>query len=55
VGYFYVFLSQRWVQLFLIAIPATVIFVYLLVALWRLAGDAVVEERSKQAIQGADA
>jgi signal peptidase len=55
VGYFYIFLSQRWVQLFLIAIPATVIFGYLLVALWRLAGDSVVEERHKQRASGAAA
>jgi signal peptidase I len=55
VGYFYIFLSQRWVQLFLIAIPASVIFVYLLVALWRLAGDAVVEERQEHGAGGTPA
>jgi signal peptidase len=52
VGWIYIFLSQRWVQLLLIAVPASVLFVYLLIALWRLAGDAVVEERKKRARGG---
>jgi signal peptidase len=52
VGYFYIFLSQRWVQLFLIAIPALLLGAYLIVKLWRLAGDAVLEEEHA-AIAGA--
>jgi signal peptidase len=46
VGYVYMFLSNRWVQLLLIGLPALAIMVLLGIALWRLSGDAVLEERA---------
>ena len=50
-GYVYIALSNRWVQLLFIGLPAAVIFVMLCIALWREAGDAVAsEERAKGAV-----
>jgi signal peptidase len=46
VGYVYMFLSNRWVQLLLIGLPALAIVVLLGLSLWRLSGDAVLEERA---------
>jgi signal peptidase I len=49
-GYVYIALSNRWVQLLVIGLPAAVIFVLICIALWREAGDAVArEERQKRA------
>jgi signal peptidase len=45
VGYVYIWLSKRWVQLLVIGLPALVIMVIIGRALWREAGYAVVEER----------
>ena len=48
-GYVYIALSNRWVQLLVIGLPAAVIFVLLCISLWRAAGDAVArEERAKR-------
>lgn len=47
VGYVYIALSNGWVQLLLIGLPALAIAVYLGVALWRTAGAAVIEERER--------
>lgn len=47
VGYFYMALQLRWVQLLLIAIPAFALIVFILVTLWRVSGDAVREERER--------
>ena len=47
VGYIYLALDHRWVQLLVVAVPALVIVIVLLASLWRLAGEAVVEERSR--------
>jgi signal peptidase I len=49
VGYVYMALDHRWVQLLVVGVPALVIVVVLLVSLWRLAGDAVREERAEAA------
>ena len=48
VGYVYIFLSNRWVQLLLIGLPALGIAVFLVVALWRISGQAVREERERE-------
>jgi signal peptidase I len=48
VGYVYIALSNRWVQLLFIGVPAMVLFVLIVIALWREAGEAVTrEERAK--------
>jgi signal peptidase len=46
IGYVYIALGQRWVQLLVVGIPALLIIVVLGVSLWRLAGEAVRDERS---------
>lgn len=46
VGYIYWALSNRWVQLLFIAVPAVLVGVGLLVGLWRAAADGVREERA---------
>jgi signal peptidase len=46
IGYVYMALNQRWVQLLVVGLPALVIVVVLLVSLWRLAGESVREERA---------
>jgi len=48
VGYFYMALQVRWVQLLLIALPAFALVVYIVVTLWRVSGDAVREERATE-------
>jgi signal peptidase I len=49
VGYVYVALSNRWVQLLVIGLPAMLLFALILIALWREAGEAVTrEERSER-------
>lgn len=50
-GYVYGFLSNRWVQLLVIGLPALLIAVALARALWREAGQSVVRERTKAAVQ----
>jgi signal peptidase len=45
VGYVYIWLSKRWVQLLVIGLPALVIMIIVGRALWREAGYAVLEER----------
>ena len=47
VGYVYLFLSNRWVQLFVIGLPALAIAVLIGMALWRAAGEGVREERER--------
>ena len=53
-GYIYIALSNRWVQLLVIGLPALVIMGLICVALWREAGEAVLrEEAEAQAGAGA--
>jgi len=47
IGYIYMALDHRWVQLLVVAVPALVIVIVLLASLWRLAGEAVQEEREQ--------
>ena len=47
VGYFYMALQVRWVQLFLIVIPAIALVTYIVVTLWRVSGEAVQEEQAR--------
>ncbi len=52
-GYVYIALSNRWVQLLVIGLPAAVIFVVICRALWREAGEAVARhDREEQAADG---
>ena len=44
-GYVYEWLSQRWVQILVFGIPALIIGIIIIRALWKEAGYAVVEER----------
>jgi signal peptidase I len=48
-GYVYGFLSNRWVQLLLIGLPALAIGVWIVIALWHEAGESVRRERAKAA------
>lgn len=48
VGYFYMALSNRWVQLLVIGLPALLIAVAVARALWREAGEAVKREQADQ-------
>jgi signal peptidase I len=48
-GYIYGFLSNRWAQLLLIGLPALLIGIVLIRALWREAGESVRRERTKAA------
>lgn len=45
IGYVYMALHARWVQVLVIAVPAIALIVYIVVALWRISGDGVREER----------
>ena len=49
VGYFYMALQVRWVQVLLIGLPAIGLVFYLVVSLWRVSGDGVREEREREA------
>jgi signal peptidase len=49
VGYVYMWLNRRWVQLLVIGLPALVITILVARALWREAGEAVIEERKAKA------
>lgn len=55
IGYFYMALKLRWVQLLLIGIPALALIVYIVVTLWRVSGDGVREQRAAEATQAAAA
>jgi hypothetical protein len=49
VGYVYMALSNRWVQLLVIGLPAMVLVALIVIALWREAGEAVTrEERAER-------
>ena len=52
IGYVYMALDHRWVQLLVVGLPALLIVIVLVVSLWRLAGEAVLEERAKPQAQG---
>jgi len=47
VGYFYMALQVRWVQLLLIVVPAVALVTYIVITLWRVSGEAVLEEQRK--------
>lgn len=49
VGYFYMALNHGWVQLLVIGIPAIGIAVFMGVGLWKMSGEAVLEERARKA------
>jgi signal peptidase len=48
-GYVYLALSHRWIQLLVIGLPALVISVLVIRALWREAGEAVMREEAEAA------
>ncbi|WP_243056990.1 signal peptidase I [Nocardioides sp. SR21] len=48
VGYVYMALQVGWVQFLVIGVPAVALIVYIVVALWRLSGDAVREEQQRE-------
>ena len=48
-GYFYLFLSRRWVQLLLIGLPALGIAIFVGISMWRVSGAAVIEQRQEAA------
>jgi signal peptidase len=48
VGYVYMALSKPWVQLLLIGLPALAIAVFVVLSLWRISGQAVMEERREK-------
>jgi signal peptidase I len=49
VGYIYIWLSQRWVQLLVIGLPALIVAFLIGRALWREAGYGVMDERAAKA------
>jgi hypothetical protein len=49
VGYVYMALSEPWVQLLVIGLPALGLAVFVAASLWRLSGQAVEEERRARA------
>jgi signal peptidase I len=53
VGYFYMALQVRWVQLLLIVVPAVALVTYIVITLWRVSGEAVLEEKAKTPPEGA--
>jgi signal peptidase len=52
-GYLYMWLSRRWVQLLVIGLPALMITIAIARALWQEAGEAVIEERKGKAREDA--
>lgn len=46
-GYIYIALSNRWVQLLVLGLPALALMVVICVALWREAGEAVKREEAE--------
>ena len=53
VGYVYMALQVRWVQVLLIAIPSIALIFYIIVNLWRVSGDGVREQRRREQEQAA--
>ena len=53
VGYVYSWLNERWVQLLVIGLPALLIMIAIVRALWREAGAAVIEEQEAEAREDA--
>lgn len=49
VGYFYMALQVRWVQVLVIAVPAALLVGYIVVTLWRASGDGVRQDRAAAA------
>jgi signal peptidase len=47
VGYFYMALQVRWVQVAVIAIPALALIGYVVITLWRVSGEAVKQEQTR--------
>lgn len=47
VGYFYMALQVRWVQLLVIIIPALALTAYIVFTLWRVSGQAVLDEKAQ--------
>jgi hypothetical protein len=50
-GYVYGALSNRWVQLIVLGLPALLLVVVLCRALWQEAGESVARERKKATTQ----
>jgi signal peptidase len=48
VGYIYMALQVRWVQVLVIVIPSIALIIYILVTLWRASGDGVREQRRRE-------
>lgn len=48
-GYIYIFLSRRWVQIALVGVPAILIAIGMGFLLWQTAGEAVREARRQEA------
>ncbi len=48
VGYVYIALQQRWVQLLVIGLPSLGLIVYIVAALWRASGEGVRAERAPE-------
>lgn len=46
VGYFYMALQVRWVQVLVIGVPALLLIAYIVITLWRASGDAVRAEHA---------
>jgi signal peptidase len=46
-GYFYMALQVPWVQLLVIVIPSVALIAYIGITMWRVSGDAVMEERAR--------
>lgn len=54
VGYVYGWLNERWVQLLVIGLPALLIMIAIVRALWHEAGEAVIEAQEVEASKDAD-
>jgi signal peptidase len=52
IGYIYLALDDRRIKLLAVGLPALVIVIVLVVSLWRLAGEAVLEQRAQPRAQG---
>ena len=48
VGYVYMALQVRWVQVLVVAVPAAALIVYVVVTLWRVSGDAVRQAKEER-------
>jgi signal peptidase len=49
VGYAYIALQVRWVQVLVIVVPSVALIAYIAITLWRVSGDAVRAERAQPA------